>query len=606
MSSVRTPLELLAPARDLECGVAAINHGADAVYIGAPKFGARAAAGNSLEDVAALISYAHKYWARVYITINTILYDDELEEARAIIQRLYDAGADALIIQDMGLLELDLPPLPLFASTQTHNYDVEKIRFLEQVGLQRVILARELSLKQIREIRQATTIDLEFFVHGALCVSFSGLCYFSQVAKGRSANRGECAQMCRLPYTLTDSRGNVLAENQHVLSLKDLNLSAYLADLVDAGVTSFKIEGRLKETSYVKNITAFYRSRLDELIEGRDSLCRSSSGKTTFFFEADPEKTFSRGSTDYFIRGRRPGIVSLHTPKSVGKLIGAVQSVDDGSLTLQAAGQLNNGDGICFFNDDDELTGVNINSVSGNKIVPNSMDGIQPGVVLYRNFDHEFMQQLKSETAARKIAVRLSFEENEKGFQLRAVDEDGNEVVRRIGDAKEKAKNAEAARATIRTQLSKLGETDFTATEIVLGLDEVFFLPIGMLNQLRRDCIASLEAKRTQLRPRQSISIEPNSIPYPAQRLDYSANVVNEKAAQFYKRHGVREIEKGVELQNDASGKVLMTTRHCLKYQFDLCRGERGSAEELYLSDGRMKYKLEFDCDNCVMKIMSP
>lgn len=606
MSSVRTPLELLAPARDLECGVAAINHGADAVYIGAPKFGARAAAGNSLEDVAALISYAHKYWARVYITINTILYDNELEEARAIIQRLYDAGADALIIQDMGLLELDLPPLPLFASTQTHNYDVEKIRFLEQVGLQRVILARELSLKQIREIRQATTIDLEFFVHGALCVSFSGLCYFSQVAKGRSANRGECAQMCRLPYTLTDSRGNVLAENQHVLSLKDLNLSAYLADLVDAGVTSFKIEGRLKETSYVKNITAFYRSRLDELIEGRDSLCRSSSGKTTFFFEADPEKTFSRGSTDYFIRGRRPGIVSLHTPKSVGKIIGAVQSVDDGSFTLQAAGQLNNGDGICFFNDDDELTGVNINSVSGKKVVPNSMDGIQPGVVLYRNFDHEFMQQLKSETAARKIAVRLSFEENEKGFQLRAVDEDGNEVVQPIGHAKEKAKNAEAARATIRTQLSKFGKTDFTATEIVLGLDEVFFLPIGMLNQLRRDCIASLEAKRTQLRPRQSISIEPNSIPYPAQRLDYSANVVNEKAAQFYKRHGVREIEKGVELQNDASGKVLMTTRHCLKYQFDLCRGERGSAEELYLSDGRMKYKLEFDCDNCVMKIMSP
>ena len=339
MKPVRTPLELLAPARDLECGLAAVNHGADAVYIGAPKFGARAAAGNSLEDIAMLITYAHKYWARVYITLNTILYDDELHEALNLIKRLYDAGADALIIQDMGLLELGLPPLPLFASTQTHNYDVEKIRFLERVGIQRVILARELSLRQIREIRQGTKIDLEFFVHGALCLSFSGLCYFSQVAKGRSANRGECAQMCRLPYTLTDGRGNVLAENQHVLSLKDLNLSAYLADLVDAGVTSFKIEGRLKETPYVKNITAFYRSKLDELIEGRDSFCCSSSGKTTFFFEADPEKTFSRGTTDYFIRGRSQEIVSLHTPKSVGKLIGSVESIDTESFTLEPTAQ---------------------------------------------------------------------------------------------------------------------------------------------------------------------------------------------------------------------------------------------------------------------------
>ncbi len=260
-------MELLAPARDLEGGRAAIDHGADAVYIGAPKFGARAAAGNSLSDVAALIAYAHKYWAKVYIALNTILYDEELEEAARLVHRLYDSGADALIIQDMGLLELGLPPIPLFASTQTHNYDIDKIRFLQQVGIQRVILARELSLRQIRDIRKATTIDLEFFVHGALCVSFSGLCYFSQVAKGRSANRGECAQMCRLPYTLTDARGNMLAENQHVLSLKDLNLSAYLADLVDAGVISFKIEGRLKETSYVKNVTAFYRSKLDELLE---------------------------------------------------------------------------------------------------------------------------------------------------------------------------------------------------------------------------------------------------------------------------------------------------------------------------------------------------
>ncbi|MCX6134868.1 MAG: U32 family peptidase [Ignavibacteriales bacterium] len=606
MSAVRIPLELLAPARDLECGRAAVNHGADAVYIGAPKFGARAAAGNTLSDIAELISYAHKYWARVYITLNTILYDNELEEARSLIQQLHDCGADALIIQDMGLLELGLPPIPLFASTQTHNYDVEKIRFLEQVGLQRVILARELSLKQIRDIRKATTIDLEFFVHGALCVSLSGLCYFSQVAQGRSANRGECGQMCRLPYTLTDSRGNVLADNQHVLSLKDLNLSAYLTELVDAGVTSFKIEGRLKEASYVKNITAFYRSKLDEVIEGRGSLSRQSSGKTTFFFDADPEKTFSRGSTDYFIRGRRPEIVSLHTPKSVGKLVGTITSADKGSFVLEASCDLHNGDGVCFFDHDDELMGVRINSVNGNRVAPDSMEGIQPGVVLYRNFDHEFIQQLKSDTSARKIAVRLLFEENEKGFQLRAIDEDGIEAVAYLAHAKEEARNPEAARQTIHTQLSKLGETDFTAAEVMLASGEVFFLPIAVLNQLRRDCMGSLVSKRAEQRPRLSLSIVPNDVPYPAQKLDYSANVVNEKAAQFYSRHGVKGIEKGVELQTDASGKVLMTTRHCLKYQFDLCRGERGSAEELFLSDGRTKYKLEFDCDNCVMKIISP
>ena len=606
MSAARTPLELLAPARDLECGLAAINHGADAVYIGAPKYGARAAAGNSLEDIATLIAHAHKYWARVYITLNTILYDDELQEARNLIQRLYDAGADALIIQDMGLIELDLPPIPLFASTQTHNYDVEKIRFLERVGLQRVILARELSLRQIREIRQATKIDLEFFVHGALCVSFSGLCYFSQVAKGRSANRGECAQMCRLPYTLTDGRGNVLAENQHVLSLKDLNLSAYLADLVDAGVTSFKIEGRLKETPYVKNITAFYRSKLDELIEGRDSLCRSSSGKTTFFFEADPEKTFSRGTTDYFIRGRRQEIVSLHTPKSVGKLIGSVESIDAEFFTLERASQLHNGDGICFFDDNDELRGVNINTVHGNRVYPNSMEAIQPGVVLYRNFDHAFIQQLKSETSKRKIGVRLFFGEHKRGFQLRAVDEDGNEVVQCIEHPKEKAKKPEAANDAINAQLSKLGKTDFLASETVIGMKDALFLPVGVLNQLRRDCISSLEAERARKYPRRSSSIVPNNFPYPTTTLNYSANVVNESAAQFYRRHGVQQIERGLELQNDVAGKVVMTTRHCLKYQFDLCRGEKGSAEELYLSDGRTKYKLEFDCDACVMKVVSP
>ncbi len=606
MTSERTPLELLSPARDLECGLAAINHGADAVYVGAPKFGARAAAGNPLKDIAELITYAHRFWARVYITLNTILYDSELEEARSMIHQLYDAGADALIIQDMGLLELDLPPIPLFASTQTHNYNLDRIQFLERVGIQRVILARELSLKQVGEIRKATTLDLEFFVHGALCVSFSGQCYFSQAAMGRSANRGECAQMCRLPYTLTDSRGNILAHNQHVLSLKDLNLSAYLSDLVDAGVTSFKIEGRLKEASYVKNITAFYRAKLDAVIEERKGFRPSSSGKTTFFFTPDPEKTFNRGTTDYFIRGRRHEIVSLRTPKSVGMLLGTVQSVGSGFFTLQTADELHNGDGICFFGEDDELMGININRVDGSRIFPNSMEGIETGVVVYRNYDHEFVQLLKSDSARRTINVDLTFDESLDGFELRAVDEDGNEATHRLVRAKEAARKPDAATETIKTQLSKLGDTIFSAKSVTIKLKQAFFLPVGMLNQLRRDCISALEAERAKSVPRQVKAIVPNDFPYPEGRLDYSANIVNEKAVAFYRRHGVQEIEKGFELQTDASGKILMTTRHCLKFQFDLCRGEKGSAEALYLSDGKTSYKLEFDCEQCVMKIVAP
>lgn len=601
-----TRLELLSPARDLECGLAAINHGADAVYIGAPKFGSRAAAGNPLKDVADLISYAHRYWARVYITLNTILYDSELEEARAMICQLYDAGADALIIQDMGLLELGLPPIPLFASTQTHNHSLDRIQFLERVGIQRVILARELSLKQVREIRKATTLDLEFFVHGALCVSFSGQCYFSQAVMGRSANRGECAQLCRLPYTLTDGRGNVLAKNQHVLSLKDLNLSDYLSDLVDAGVTSFKIEGRLKEASYVKNVTAFYRTKLDAVIEEREGFRRSSSGRTTFFFTPDPEKTFHRGTTDYFIRGRQHEIVSLSTPKSVGKLLGTVQSVGNGFFALDTAHELHNGDGICFFGDNDELTGININRVDGPRIFPNSMEGIEPGLVLYRNYDHEFVQLLKSGSARRAIGIDLTLDETADGFQLRAVDENGNEATHRLVHTKEIARKPGAALETITIQLSKLGDTIFNAKRITIGMQQAFFLTVGVLNRLRRDCVVALEAVRAENIQRQAKTVTPNDFPYPRMRLDYSANVVNEKAAAFYRRHGVQEIEKGLELQIDPSGKILMTTRHCLKFQFDLCRGDKGSAEELFLSDGKNSFKLDFDCEQCVMKIIAP
>ncbi len=506
----------------------------------------------------------------------------------------------------MGLLELDLPPIPLFASTQTHDHEIDKIRFLERVGIQRVILARELSLKQIGEIRKAVTLDLEFFVHGALCVSFSGQCYLSQSVLGRSANRGECAQMCRLPYTLTDARGTVLASNQHVLSLRDLDLSAHLNDLVDAGVTSFKIEGRLKEPSYVKNITSFYRSKLDALLEKRETFRRGSSGRTMFFFDPDPERTFSRGTTDYFIRGRRQEIVSLQSPKSIGKELGRIRSVGTGCFVLDSSEQLHPGDGVCFFDGNDELTGVNINEVQGSRIFPNSMVGILEGNMLYRNFDHEFVKQLQSESSIRKILVSLFFDELVNGFELRAIDEDGIEAAQRIEWRKEKARKPETAIETIRAQLSKLGDTIFQAQEINIGLKEAYFLPVSTLNQVRRDCLASLAAKRAEAFPRQTHALVPNDVPYPKTSLDYSANVVNEKAVQFYRRHGVQTIENGFELLNDPAGKVLMTTRHCLKYQFDLCRGEKGSEEELFLWSGKVKYALEFDCDKCVMKVVSP
>jgi 23S rRNA 5-hydroxycytidine C2501 synthase len=605
MNGVTGKLELLCPARDLECGVAAINHGADAVYIGAPKFGARAAAGNSLADISKLVDHAHRHWARVYVTLNTLIYDSELEEARNLVRQVYDAGADALIVQDMGLLELDLPPIPLFASTQTHNYDLERIKFLEQVGIQRIILARELSLQQLRSIRAATSLELEFFVHGALCVSFSGQCYMSQAVSGRSANRGECAQNCRLPYTLVDSRGTVLANNRHLLSLKDLNLSPYLDQLVDAGVTSFKIEGRLKDATYVRNLTAFYRGKLDAVIAGREGFSRASSGTTVFSFAPDPERTFHRGTTDYFLRGRRHGIAEFRTPKSMGKTVGTVKSVGGDSFILEGQEPLHGGDGICFFDANEDLQGTNVNAANGARITPNSMEGIQPGTVIYRNFDHEFARVLSNDAARRAIGVSMAFGETPDGFFLRAVDEDGVEAASSIVHPKEPAKKPDAATAAIRTQLGRLGETIFALTALSVETREAWFLPVSLLNGLRRECLASLEAERLRRFPRWRHSISLNDVPYPSPTLDRSGNVVNELAGKFYRRHGVECVEQGFELRHDPFNQIVMTTRHCLKFEFGLCRGDRGSADELFMFDGKTRYRLEFDCDRCEMKVVT-
>ena len=598
-------IELLAPAKDLACGKAAINHGADAVYVGAPKFGARIAAGNPLNDIAELVNYAHRYWAKVYVALNTILYDDEIDEAHALVRSLYETGADALIIQDVGLLELDLPPIPLFASTQMHNYSIEKIQFLEKVGFHRVILARELSLKQLRDVRSHTSIDLEYFIHGALCVSFSGQCYLSYAIQGRSANRGECAQPCRMLYTLSDKSGRILEESKYLLSLKDLNLSEYLRDLMDAGVSSFKIEGRLKDINYVKNITAFYRQRIDELLEKDRSLVRASSGKTIAAFQSNPSKTFNRGFTEYFFKKRSRDILSPHTPKSTGAYVGTVQCIGRNWFILETNEKLHNGDGICFFDARNILQGTNINKIKGKKIFPSEPVGLEEGTIIYRNYDYMFAKELRTDATKRRISVKMQCIEINEGFMLEIQDEDGIKAKYIQVCEKVSAKNKNQAEEAIRHQLVKLGDTIFQCDEITVNWSQPYFLNPKVCNEMRREGIRRLEQERSMKYERKTFLIRPNDEPYPVKQLDYSVNVANKKAEAFYRRHGVESIEKAFELKKVKKGKTVMTMKHCLRFQYGLCMGKSNSdAEPLFLHDAKNRYRLEFDCEACQMKVI--
>ncbi|MCL4402444.1 MAG: U32 family peptidase, partial [Acidobacteria bacterium] len=468
-------IELLAPARDLACGIAAIDCGADAVYIGAPRFGARAAAGNQPEDIAALVRHAHRYWARVYVTLNTLLRDDEIEPARRLAWQLHETGIDGLIIQDMGLLEAGLPPLPFIASTQMHNHTPERVAFLERVGFRRAILARELELEEVRAIRRAAPqIELECFVHGALCVCYSGQCYLSYALGGRSGNRGECAQPCRKPYTLVDAGGKVLEQRGHLLSLRDLNLSDHLPELLDAGVTSFKIEGRLKDRAYVANVVAHYRQKLDAA-----RVQRSSSGTAVPGFAPDPSKTFNRGYTTYFLHGRGAALSSVETPKMRGERVGRVVSVDQRAFTLDGGPQLHPGDGLCCFDAAGRLRGTVVNGVAGRTITPDRMDAIAPGISLYRNHDHEFLARVEKSRPERRIAVRVAL-----GRTLAIEDEDGVRAEVGLG-AISSAHKPEQARETIVRQLGKTGDTEFACKVVEVTADPVPFLPVSVLNALR-------------------------------------------------------------------------------------------------------------------------
>lgn len=607
MSDMRA-LELLAPAKNLEFGMEAINHGADAVYIGGPSFGARAAAGNSVADIAKLAEHAHRYHAQVFVALNTILRNDELAAAERLTHELYDAGVDALIVQDLGLLQLDLPPLALHASTQLDNRTPEKVKFLQDVGFSRVVLARELSLEQIRAVTTATDVEIEFFIHGALCVSYSGQCYISHAITGRSANRGACAQLCRVPCTLETKAGQQLAVDQHLLSLKDMNQTSHLAELAAAGVHSFKIEGRLKDLSYVKNVTAWYRQQLDALIEERSDWHKTSLGRCDYTFTPTPEKTFNRGSTDYFLQGRSADITSFDSPKFVGKAIGQVTRLGDRWLELSGTEPMHNGDGLCFFNARRELVGWRINKVEGSRLFFNEkIHPITAGTPVFRNRDQEFEKLLEKPSATRWMPVQIRCEELPEGFCVAMTDEHGCSVAQIFPLEKQPAEQAERMQATIQTQLAKLGNTPYRATDVSVSWQSPCFIPQSVLNQWRRSLVEAMPAAQLAAYQRPQRRESAMIATFPVSTLDYRGNVYNDAARAFYLSHGVTDIASAYELNEQAGEVPLMTTKHCLRYSFNQCPKEHGPGfkpDSLVLKMGKETFRLKFDCKRCEMQVL--
>ena len=600
-----TSIELLSPARNLECGIAAVDHGADAVYIGAARFGARASAGNSVQDIARLCAYAHPFGVKVYVTVNTILYDEELQDTQELIWELYRAGADALIVQDMSLLRMDLPPIPLHASTQMDNRTPDKVRALRDLGYEQVVLARELSLNEIRAIHEAVPdVFLEAFVHGALCVSYSGRCYDSEFCFGRSANRGECAQFCRLPFTLEDSNGEPVVEDKYLLSLRDMNRSRYLEEMMDAGVRSFKIEGRLKSVSYVKNITAYYRQRIDAILHRRPEYMRSSAGKEEFFFTPDPERSFSRGFTDYFLHGRTDDLASPDTPKSRGQLAGRVKEVRCGCVIVAGTTPFCNGDGLCFLDGQGKLQGFRVNRVEGNHLYPAEMPDVRKGDMLWRNYDQQWEKLMAGKTAERRIPVTLSLCEVETGFMLKATLPDGKEITLSFNAEHQLARTDQ--RAGITEVLSKLGDTIFYAEEVRIDFSQPWFIPRSLLAEWRRKLVDGLMAELKKERVRAALNHKRADVP-----LSYfDFNISNRLSCEFVAVQGGAQRINALEVTGRLNeGQALMTCRYCLRYQLGWCPRQRGARspyqEPYYLCsrDGR-RFRLEFDCKNCEMKVL--
>ncbi|MGL4955866.1 MAG: peptidase U32 family protein [Bacteroidales bacterium] len=597
--------ELLAPAKNLEIAIAAINQGADAVYIGAPKFGARQAAGNTLTEIEHAIAYAHRYRAKVFVALNTLLYESELEEAQTIATRLYEMEADALIVQDMAFLEMDLPPIPLHASTQTHNHSAQKIKFLHEVGFSRVVLARELSPKQIAEIHKVTKVELEAFVHGALCVSYSGQCYISHALTKRSANRGACMQACRSTYNLIDSKGSTLVRDKHLLSLKDLNLSGQLKALAQAGVCSFKIEGRLKDMAYVKNTVAWYRREIDRVFEGE---AKASSGQVIHSFVPNLHKTFSRGFTTYFADNNKQ-MASLHTAKSVGEYIGKIQQISKNCLRLSnLSTSLRAGDGLVFFDAKGQLYGTNINQVEGNQVYVQKTLGAVLGGDLFRNLDLVFQRDLlRKDTVQRLIELRFTFTETQDEVSITAVDEDNTRVQLSYPRERIMANNSDKVKGIIQQQFAKIKDSGYLCQEVNFTHPLLGFYTIGELNAYKREIIAQLEQKRHEAYPLSSIPIVKNDTPYPAKELDFGGNVLNTLAEQFYKRHQVQKIAEGYECQKPLGRVALMTCRYCLLKELNWCKRSKSPRrlhEPLFLENNGRRFELRFDCKNCQMQLL--
>lgn len=608
MTTTSRKIELLAPAKNLECGIEAINHGADAVYIGAPLFSARAAAGNSLEDIKALAAHAHLFGAKVYVALNTILNDDELKQTEQLIWELWEeAKADALIIQDMGITTLNLPPIPLHSSTQMDNRTPEKAKFLEDAGFKQIVLARELTLEEIRKIAQEVQTPLEAFVHGALCVCYSGQCYLSEALSKRSANKGACAQYCRLPYDLTDSNGEEVMNKKHLLSMKDLNLSEDLEELLDAGVSSLKIEGRLKDLSYVKNTVAYYRQKLDRIFEKRPEFQKASSGKCAVNFTPDLQKSFNRGFTKYFLYGRdnQEKIWSINSPKSIGEPIGKVAEIAKQYIRLQTDKKINNGDGLCFFNEEGELEGFQVNRADNNLIYTFEKTGVKKGTVLFRNYNHEFEKDLqRNNTAERRISVSIEIKDSAKGFLLLATDEDGNKSELPIDLQKEPAKKDPTE--NIKNNLQKLGDTIFVTNKVSVNFSELWFIPNSLLSEWRRQLMDNLLEVRKKNHKREEAQFKQSSHPFPLKDITYLGNVMNEKSKQFYIQHQSNVLQPAFEKQA-VPDAALMFTRHCVKYSLGWCPLKGGAKhpykEPFFLTYKGTRLRLVFDCKLCEMKV---
>ena len=603
-------IELLAPAKDADTALEALKCGADAVYMGPSRFGARSAAGNSIDDIKRVTDFAHLFNARVYVTVNTIIKEDELDDVRDMICELYDANVDALIVQDMGILRLDIPPIALHASTQCDIRTVEKARFLASAGFSQIVLARELTFKEIEDIHNAVDVPIESFVHGALCVSYSGRCHVSEVLKGRSANRGECAQLCRLPYDLIDGGGIKLKSRKHLLSLRDLNQSSNIQQMLEAGVSSFKIEGRLKDQIYVRNVVSYYRKRIDEILAANaDKYVRASFGISKIPFVPQLDKSFNRGFTHYFLEERNPAntkIASIDTPKSLGEPLGTVISCKGKDILVKTEKNINNGDGISYFNSDGEYDGFRVNIVFGNKIQTLQNVSVAPGTRLFRTYSKQFEDEMEASNIQRLLNVDFSLSIDSDSIVLKAEDELGNKSEVKVECDLAKA-NKPQKESQIRV-LSKLGNTYYVLNN-ALTLDG-YFIPASILTEARRKSLESLEKSQIEHYKRDTRVSEDENIKYFKTELTYFDNVSNSKSASFYKEHGVLKIAPALEIvdKNTLTGdEVLMTTRYCLRRELGYCKKTKNGVklkEPLRLvSDGNVKLQLEFDCSRCEMKI---